>query len=126
MTVLLGSAIKVEGGEEVVRIGQDDLHVLEEEAKRRVKLTGGVESVETPEFEINVIGVRAIAEKGRVRSKSHEVRLSFLLSGVCLRYTANVGDADLFLLVGVFGTNAKERSSGCVCLEAVWRFQETL
>ncbi|CDZ98138.1 Membrane coat complex Retromer, subunit VPS5/SNX1, Sorting nexins, and related PX domain-containing proteins [Phaffia rhodozyma] len=72
MTVLLGSAIKVEGGEEVVRIGQDDLHVLEEEAKRRVQLTGGVENKESPEFEINVIGVRGIAEKGRVRSKTHE------------------------------------------------------
>lgn len=72
MTLLLGSALKLEGGEEVVRIGQEDLRLLEEEAQRRV---GGRKQVDEREegFEIDVIGVRGVAEKGRVRSRSHEV-----------------------------------------------------
>jgi len=77
MTLLLGSALKLEGGEEVVRIGQEDLRLLEEDARRRVgnkaMLNGGGEEDGT--FAIDVIGVRGVAEKGRVRSRSHEVSL---------------------------------------------------
>lgn len=75
MTLLLGSAIKLEGGEEVVRIGQADLARLEDEAVRRVE--GGrrareKEGMEEDGFAIDVVGVRLVAEKGRVRQRSHE------------------------------------------------------
>jgi hypothetical protein len=78
MTLLLGSAIKLEGGEEVVRIGQEDLRLLEEDARRRVGSKGVKAEIEAEHgFEINVIGVRGVQDKGRVRHKSHEVSRSF-------------------------------------------------
>lgn len=73
MTLLLGSALKLEGGEEVVRIGQEDLRLLEEDARRRVG-NKAMNLEEGGTFAIDVIGVRGVAEKGRVRSRSHEVR----------------------------------------------------
>lgn len=77
MTLLLGSAIKLEGGEEVVRINQEDLRLLEEEARRKIGSKGVRAEIEAESgFEINVIGVRDVRDKGRVRSKSHEVSTS--------------------------------------------------
>jgi hypothetical protein len=74
LTLLLGSAIKIEGGEEVVRIGQEDLRKLEEDAKRRIGARAKIAVFEKG-FSIDVIGVRGVTEKSRVgRSKSHEVR----------------------------------------------------
>lgn len=89
--LMIGVGIKVVGGEEVVRIGQSELRRIEgeREARRQEWLakrglsqgpTGPPGSGLPPPpstgmvFEVNVVGVRAIAEKGRVRSKSHEVR----------------------------------------------------
>ena len=88
--LMIGVGIKVVGGEEVVRIGQSELRRIEQErearrqewmAKRGFSTgpTGPPGSGLPPPpsagmvFEVNVVGVRAIAEKGRVRSKSHEV-----------------------------------------------------
>lgn len=72
MTLLLGNAIKLLGGEEVVRIGQEDLRKLEDEARRKVEGMKVKEGDQEEFFEINVIGVRNVSEKGRVRSRSHE------------------------------------------------------
>jgi hypothetical protein len=72
MTLLLGAALKIEGGEEVVRIGQEDLRLLEEDTQRRAGKMKVIDDAEEG-FEIDVIGVRGVAEKGRVRSRSHEV-----------------------------------------------------
>jgi len=67
--VLLGSAAKLVEDEEVVRLTQTDLERLETLAKRRrereLKLKDS--------FDVNVIGVRTVVDKGRVRSKAHEV-----------------------------------------------------
>jgi len=55
--------------EEVVRLSQKDLERLETLARKR---QGRV--IDT--FDINIIGVRTIVDKGRVRSRVHEVRAS--------------------------------------------------
>lgn len=75
MTLLLGNAIKVEGGEEVVRITQQDLAVLEREAQARFQASKPGLAAQTGDFEINVVGVRnrPSSSGSRLgRSKHHE------------------------------------------------------
>lgn len=87
--LMIGVGIKVVGGEEVVRIGQSELRRMEQDREARRQewlakrgLAGPPPSVEGQPppppsagmvFEVNVVGVRAVAEKGRVRHKTHEV-----------------------------------------------------
>ncbi|KZS97595.1 hypothetical protein SISNIDRAFT_405952 [Sistotremastrum niveocremeum HHB9708] len=66
--LLLSSATKLVEPEEVVRLTQSDLDRLEKIAKKRQEKAKKVRDV----FEINVICVRTVSVKGRVRSKVHE------------------------------------------------------
>lgn len=66
---ILGSATKLVEKEEVVRLSQADLTRLETLAQRRRDRAQKTRSV----FEVNVVCVRSVTEKGRVRSKVHEV-----------------------------------------------------
>lgn len=98
--LMVGVGVKIVGGEEVVRIGQTELRRLEEaQMERRRKLMerqraqwgppppppgqGGPSgqgqappqlafNAESAGFDVNVVGVRVVNEKGRVRNKSHE------------------------------------------------------
>lgn len=70
MALLLGSAIKIVEKEEVVRLTQKDLDKLENSAKRRERRREG-KSGDT--FNVNVISVRTVSEKGRVRRRHHDV-----------------------------------------------------
>ncbi|OCF31899.1 PX domain-containing protein [Kwoniella heveanensis BCC8398] len=81
LALMFGVGIKLTSGEEVVRIGQAELRRLEElqEERRRkwVEKHGGQQGVAntmdpTQGFEVNVVGVRVVTEKGRVRHRSHE------------------------------------------------------
>lgn len=87
--LMVGIGIKVVGGEEIVRIGQSELRRIEQEREARRQqwmakrgFAGpSVDGAPPPPntgmvFEVNVVGVRLVSEKGRVRSKSHEVRSS--------------------------------------------------
>lgn len=83
--LMVGIGIKVVGGEEIVRIGQSELRRIEEDRETRRRewmakrgMSPAVPGAPPPPsagmvFEVNVVGVRVVAEKGRVRSKSHEV-----------------------------------------------------
>ncbi|KAH7105679.1 hypothetical protein BKA62DRAFT_741511 [Auriculariales sp. MPI-PUGE-AT-0066] len=68
LSLLLVSGTKLVESEEVVRLSQRDLDRLEALAKRRQarrqRLVGS--------FDVNVICVRTVSEKGRIRSKVHE------------------------------------------------------
>jgi PX-associated len=66
---LLGSAIKLVEKEEVVRLSQADLKRIETLAQKRRERTQRSRAV----FEVNVICVRTVTEKGRMRSRAHEV-----------------------------------------------------
>jgi hypothetical protein len=67
-SLLLGSALKLAEPEEVVRLSQRDLDRLEVLArKRQVKQAQAREA-----FDVNIICVRTVVEKGRVRSRVHE------------------------------------------------------
>lgn len=84
--LMVGIGIKVVGGEEIVRIGQSELRRIEEDRETRRRewmakrgIAAAVPGAPPPPpsagmvFEVNVVGVRVVSEKGRVRSKSHEV-----------------------------------------------------
>ncbi|WWC60567.1 uncharacterized protein I303_103141 [Kwoniella dejecticola CBS 10117] len=78
LSLMFGIGIKLTSGEEVVRIGQSELRRLEQiQEERRKKWLekhpqnqAGMDP--TQGFEVNVVGVRVVVEKGRVRSRSHE------------------------------------------------------
>ncbi|OWZ64547.1 hypothetical protein AYX14_06457 [Cryptococcus neoformans] len=78
LALMFGLGIKLTNGEEVVRIGQAELkrlEALQEERKRKwMEKHGGRQPGEAHAtgFEVNVIGVRLVMEKGRVRNRSHE------------------------------------------------------
>ncbi|RXW25250.1 hypothetical protein EST38_g604 [Candolleomyces aberdarensis] len=68
MAMFLGSATKLVEREDVVRLTQADLDRLERLAEKRQKrLAKNKDS-----FEVNIVGVRTVVEKGRVRSRAHE------------------------------------------------------
>jgi hypothetical protein len=86
--LMIGIGVKLVTGEEVVRIGQGDLRKLEEAQQERKKkwmakhrppppFAKGRNSAADPtnpvDFDVNVVGVRSVTEKGRVRQKSHDV-----------------------------------------------------
>ncbi|GMK60115.1 hypothetical protein CspeluHIS016_0903320 [Cutaneotrichosporon spelunceum] len=72
--LMISVGIKLVSGEEVVRIGQSELRRIEEaqEARRRKMAERAGAPVELLIFEVNVVGVRTVKERGHVRSKQHE------------------------------------------------------
>ncbi|KAL7422844.1 hypothetical protein Q5752_002140 [Cryptotrichosporon argae] len=90
LALMVGLGIKLESGEEVVRIGQAELRRLEQLQEERRKAAaqaqarragqaggaqgsaGALPAPEAMAFDVNVVGVRVVTEKGRVRHKSHE------------------------------------------------------
>lgn len=76
--LMIGVGIKLVGGEEVVRIGQSELRRIEqaqEEKRRKYAEKHAAEGHPPPmiAFDVNVVGVRTIVPKSRVRHKTHEV-----------------------------------------------------
>lgn len=88
LALMVGVGVRLTTREEVVRISQGDLRRLEEialERRARWQQKHAVPGTLVPGapppppgaalqvFEVNVVGVRVVMEKGRVRSKHHEV-----------------------------------------------------
>src|SRR6266404_3470252 len=69
-SLFLNYAVKTVEKEETVRLSQADLNRLETIARRRRNKLMKNKDV----FEVNVVCVRTVVERGRVRSKVHEVR----------------------------------------------------
>ncbi|TCD69697.1 hypothetical protein EIP91_006714 [Steccherinum ochraceum] len=67
-TMLMTSGTKLAEKEEVVRLTQTDLDRLERLARKRAAKEAKNEGL----FEVNVVCVRTVVEKGRMRSKAHE------------------------------------------------------
>ncbi|QRW01794.1 PX domain protein [Ceratobasidium sp. AG-Ba] len=89
LALLLGAAMKLTENEEVVRLSQADLTRIERAAERRRKkaaAAGGAARAEA--FDVNVVAVRAVTDKGRVRSKVHE---EFIIR------TRRTGQPDVFV-----------------------------
>ena len=75
LAMLLTSAVKLVEHEEVVRLSQADLNRLEAIAKKRAAREKKLKDI----FDINVVCVRTVTERKRMRSKVHEVRLNTVL-----------------------------------------------
>lgn len=65
LTMLFNSSIKLVEPEQVVRLSQSDLDRLERLMKNRRKKQRDV-------FDVNIVCIRAVTDKGRVRSRVHE------------------------------------------------------
>jgi hypothetical protein len=69
ISLFLGSATKLVEQEEVVRLSSNDLDRLELLAKKRQAKQAKARDI----FEVNIVSVRTVINKGRMRSKAHEV-----------------------------------------------------
>jgi hypothetical protein len=70
LSLFIGAATKLIEKEEVVRLNQADLDRLEELSKKRLARGSKTKDV----FEVNVVGVKTVVDKGRMRSRAHDVR----------------------------------------------------
>jgi PX-associated len=80
MCLLLGSALKLSEAEEVVRLSQKDLDRLEAMASLRLRRSKGKDHIKA--FDVNIVCIRTVSERGRVRTKQHEVRSRLLSLGL--------------------------------------------
>lgn len=72
LSILMVSGVKLAEPEQVVRLSQADLNRLELLARKRMAR----EKKAKDSFEINVVCVRTVIDKGRMRSRAHDVRFS--------------------------------------------------
>ncbi|KAL0950036.1 hypothetical protein HGRIS_010044 [Hohenbuehelia grisea] len=68
LSMFLGGATKLVEREEVVRLNQSDLDRLERISKKRQARLAKHREI----FEVNIVSVRTVIDKGRVRSRAHE------------------------------------------------------
>ncbi|KAF9259537.1 hypothetical protein L218DRAFT_990028 [Marasmius fiardii PR-910] len=68
LSLFVGAATKLVEKEEVVRLNQSDLDRLEALAKKREAKNLKRKDI----FEVNIVSVRAVTDKGRMRSRMHE------------------------------------------------------
>lgn len=71
LSLFVGAGTKLIEPEEVVRLKQSDLDRLEHLAAQRLTRASKQRDV----FEVNIVSVRAVTDKGRMRSRVHEVRI---------------------------------------------------
>ncbi|KAG6916096.1 hypothetical protein DXG01_008423 [Tephrocybe rancida] len=69
LALFVGSAIKLVENEQVVRLNQSDLDRLETLARKRLAKVSKTTRIV---FDINIIGVKTVVDKGRMRSRAHE------------------------------------------------------
>ncbi|KAH8830925.1 hypothetical protein DL96DRAFT_1594841 [Flagelloscypha sp. PMI_526] len=68
LSLFVGAATKIVEAEQVVRLNQADLERLERLSKKRMARALKQRNA----FEVNVVSVRTVVDKGRVRSRVHE------------------------------------------------------
>ena len=74
LSLFVNAATKLVEPEDVVRLTQDDLDRLEILTKKRQDRLAKARDF----FEVNIIGVRTVVDKGRMRSRAHEVCSNFI------------------------------------------------
>ena len=114
LSMLLTSATKLVEPEEVVRLTQADLNRLEVMAKKRA----AKEKKMKDSFDVNVVCVRSVTEKRRMRSKVHEV-CTLLLNSLTSIIERNSCAA------GVHNPHSSKGSTGCLRFPTIRRLQDT-
>lgn len=84
LSILMVSGVKLVEPEQVVRLTQADLDRLELLARKRLVREKKLKD----SFELNVVCVRTVIDKGRVRSRAHDVRHHIYL--VLTRFNMNL------------------------------------
>jgi hypothetical protein len=74
ISLFLGAATKLVEQEDVVRLSTKDLDRLEALAKKRQAKLARTRDT----FDVNIVGVRTVVDKGRMRSRVHEARTGSL------------------------------------------------
>ena len=100
LSILLSSGTKLVEPEQVVRLSQADLNRLEAIAKSRLTR----ERKSRDALDVNIICVRTVISKGRVRSKAHDV--SVLYPNQLLKLSV--------VLIGIHHPNTETRATRCV------------
>ena len=113
-SMLMTSATKLVEPEEVVRLTQADLNRLEVLARKRAAREKRLKD----SFDVNVICVRTVTEKKRMRSKMHEVCPS-----ICVLRCAGCRSMS-FPDVGVHHPHPTKRTTRCIRFSSVWGFQD--
>lgn len=88
LSLFLNAATKLVEPEEVVRLTQADLDRLEVLTKKRQRHL----LKERDLFEVNIVGVRTVVDKGRMRSRVHEV----LIDGISPRPSLTSGFSGIY------------------------------
>lgn len=70
LSLFIGAATKLIEKEEVVRLNQLDLDRLEALSKKRLARGSKTKDI----FEVNIVGVKTVLDKGRMRTRAHDVR----------------------------------------------------
>lgn len=94
LSLFLSSATKLVEREEVVRLNQDDLDRLETLAHKKIAGGGKEKNV----FQVTVVGVRSVVNKGRMRSRVHDVGIHLYhphISHLVVRSLSYVHDAQV-------------------------------
>ena len=110
LSMLITSATKLVEPEEVVRLSQADLNRLEALAKRRA----AKEKKMKDSFDVNIVCVRSVTERKRMRSKVHEVRLIAEYNSI--PFTP--------VIIGIHYPHSSKGPARHVCLAAVRRLQD--
>jgi PX-associated len=111
--LFLNYATKIVEKEETVRLSQSDLDRLESIARRRhAKLMKNKDV-----FDVNIVCIRTVIDRGRVRSKAHEVRSHdtwTLFRSQCAGY------------VGIYYSNPAFPLQRRVCVAQIWGLQDVV
>jgi len=110
LALFFSSGTKLVEPEEVVRLNQNDLDRLERLAKRRLARLTKHRDV----FEVNIVCVRTVTDKGRVRSRLHDVCWYNFISS-----------PSIFSLscIGIRHQDSAFREQGGLRVPKVWRLQ---
>ena len=111
LSILLSSGTKLVEPEQVVRLSQADLNRLEAIAKNRINR----ERKSKDALDVNIICVRTVISKGRVRSRAHDVRI--LPHNQSSRLTATI--------TGIHHPHKKKGTARRFRRPQIWRLQNS-
>lgn len=108
LSLFMASAIRISSPEEVVRLTQADLDRLKE---AHMKKQAAVLK-ENDIFEVNIVCVRTVVDKGRVRSRAHEVT-----------YFGHLPMPSLTFVLGICHSHSSISPPRLLCVSSIWRLQ---
>lgn len=113
LSLFVGAGTKLVEPEEVVRLKQSDLDRLETLAQKRMAR----QMKQKDTFEVNIVSVRTVTDKGRMRSRVHEV---------CTWYRLEILHRNITQMTGIHHSDSPIQPTGYICISQIWRFQDVI